>query len=76
MSNPIRILETFDKNLTLPAEITLFGRAALALGYAQAPAHFHNTHDVDGILPMTWLESLFGTRCHRAHQTLAAKAIS
>ncbi len=37
MSNPIRVLETLDKHLTLPAEITVFGRAALALGYAQAP---------------------------------------
>jgi hypothetical protein len=56
MSNPLRILRTLDRNLTLPAEITLFGRAALALGYAQAPAHFHNTQDVDGILPLAWLQ--------------------
>ncbi len=56
MSNPIRILKTLDKHLTSPAEITLFGRAALALGYVQAPAHFHNTQDVDGILPMAWLQ--------------------
>ena len=56
MSNPLRILKTLDKYLTSPAEITLFGRAALALGYVQAPAHFHNTQDVDGILPMAWLQ--------------------
>jgi len=56
MSNPLRILRTLDQNLTLPAEITLFGRAALALGYSQAPAHFHNTQDVDGILPLAWLQ--------------------
>jgi hypothetical protein len=56
MSNPLRILNTLDKYLVSPAEITLFGRAALALGYAQAPAHFHNTQDVDGILPMAWLQ--------------------
>jgi hypothetical protein len=56
MSNPLRILRTLDQNLTLPAEITLFGRSALALGYPQAPAHFHNTQDVDGILPLDWLQ--------------------
>ncbi len=36
--------------------MTLFGRAALALGYGESPVQFHNTQDVDGILPMAWLE--------------------
>jgi len=45
-----------DRHLKSPAEITLFGRSALALGYRQAPAHLHNTQDVDAILPMAWLE--------------------
>lgn len=31
MSNPLRILKALDQHLTLPTEITLFGRAALAL---------------------------------------------
>src|SRR5271168_3627567 len=56
MSNPLRILRALDRHLTLPAEITLFGRSALALGYPQSPAHFHNTQDVDGILPLAWLQ--------------------
>ena len=56
MSNPLRILRTLDQHLTAPAEITLFGRSALALGYAQAPDHFHNTQDADGILPLAWLQ--------------------
>ncbi len=56
MSNPLRILGTLDQNLTLSAELTLFGRSALALGYPQAPGHFHNTQDVDGILPLAWLQ--------------------
>lgn len=55
MSNPLRILRTLDRHLTLPAEINLFGRSALALGYAPVPRHFHNTQDVDGILPLAWL---------------------
>ena len=33
MNNPLRILKTLDRHLTAPAELTLFGRAALALGY-------------------------------------------
>jgi hypothetical protein len=57
MSNPLRILRLLDHHLTVQSEITLFGRAALALGYADAPVHFHNTHDVDGILPVPWLEA-------------------
>lgn len=38
MNNPLRILQTLDRHLTAPAEITLFGRAALALGYTKHPA--------------------------------------
>ncbi len=38
MNNPLRILQTFDRHLAAPAELTLFGRAALALGYAPSPA--------------------------------------
>ncbi len=56
MSNPLRILGTLDRHLAAPAELTLFGRSALALGYPQAPKHFHNTQDVDGILPLAWLQ--------------------
>jgi hypothetical protein len=57
MSNPLRILQTLDRHLTGPAEMTLFGRAALALGFSAAPAEFHNTRDVDAILPLEWLSS-------------------
>jgi hypothetical protein len=51
----LRILQTLDRHLTAPVEITLFGRAALALGYAESPAAFAATRDVDGILPLAWL---------------------
>ena len=56
MNNPLRILSTLDENLTSSAELTLFGRSALVLGYPQAPGHFQNTQDVDAILPMSWLQ--------------------
>ena len=55
MNNPLRILQTLDRHLAAPAEITLFGRAALALGYAACPATFAATHDADAILPLSWL---------------------
>ena len=55
MDNPLHILQTLDRNLTAPAEMTLFGRAALALGYPDSPAEFAATRDVDAILPLAWL---------------------
>lgn len=55
MNNPLHILQTLDRHLTAPAELTLFGRAALALGYAGSPAAFATTQDVDAILPLSWL---------------------
>jgi len=56
MSNPRRILQTLDKHLTAEVELNLFGRAAIGLGYSRANAAFHSTSDVDGILPLAWLE--------------------
>lgn len=55
MNNPLRILQALDRHLTAPGELTLFGRAALALGYPKSPAEFAATRDVDAILPLSWL---------------------
>ena len=55
MNNTLHILQTLDRHLTKPAEITIFGRAALALGFPNSPAAFATTHDVDAILPLSWL---------------------
>jgi len=57
VNNPLRILQALNRHLTGPAEITLFGRAALALGYPASPAAFAATQDVDAILPLAWLEA-------------------
>lgn len=57
MNNPLHILQTLNRHLTKPAEITIFGRAALALGFANSPAAFATTHDVDAILPLSWLDA-------------------
>lgn len=57
MNNPLRILHTLEHHLTMPAEITLFGRAAMALGYPHTPSAFGATEDVDAILPLAWLDA-------------------
>ena len=57
MNNPLHILQTLERHLTAPAEITVFGRAALVLGFAGSPAAFATTRDVDAILPLAWLEA-------------------
>ena len=57
VSNPLRILQVLDRHLNAPTEITLFGRAAIALGFPNAPASLHNTRDVDAILPFEWLSA-------------------
>ena len=53
MNNPLEILRTLDRHLSKPAELTVFGRSALALGYAASPPDYGATHDVDGIIPVT-----------------------
>ena len=58
MNNPLRILQTLDGHLTKPAEVTIFGRASLALGFQRSPASFAATHDVDAILPLSWLAAV------------------
>jgi hypothetical protein len=37
MNNPLRILRTLDSYLTRPAELTIFGRAALEALLKRAP---------------------------------------
>jgi hypothetical protein len=55
MNNPLRILQTLARYLSLPAELTIFGRSALALGFEASPTLIATTQDVDAILPMAWL---------------------
>jgi hypothetical protein len=55
MNNPLHILQTLDRHLTAPAEITLFGRASLSLGYPGSPPAYATTRDVDAILPLSWI---------------------
>jgi hypothetical protein len=51
MNQPEHILRTFDRHLVRPTRMILYGRAALALGFPEAPPAFQSTMDVDAILP-------------------------
>lgn len=51
MNHPEHILRTLDSHLCKPTRLILYGRAALALGFANAQPQFHATMDVDAILP-------------------------
>ena len=53
MNNPLEILLTLDRHLTQPAELTVFGRSALALGLPNPSPDYGATLDVDGIIPFT-----------------------
>ena len=50
MSNAERILHRLDELLNAPAELTLFGRAAFQLGFADLPPEYGRSLDVDGVL--------------------------
>lgn len=80
MNNPLRILTTLDQHLSGPEELTLFGRAALVLGYPGSPPEFSSTRDVDAILPLQWLESTgqhddFWEAQQRTNEALAGEGL-
>lgn len=58
MSNPEIILSTLDRHLRHPAELTLYGRAALMLGFSNPRPEHATTKDVDAILPLAQIEVL------------------
>jgi hypothetical protein len=51
MNRPEHILRTLDRHLVRSTRIIIYGRAALALGFAETLPAFHSTMDVDAILP-------------------------
>lgn len=61
-SNPLRILRLLDDNLSASFTLYVYGRSALALGYAESPAVFHATMDVDAILPARDIQALEANR--------------
>lgn len=51
MNHPETIIRTLDGHLLRPTRLILYGRAAIALGFNNAPACSFSTLDVDAILP-------------------------
>ncbi|MCU0772385.1 MAG: hypothetical protein MUE94_11555 [Verrucomicrobia bacterium] len=58
MNNPLLILQTLDRHLDHAVELTLYGRAALALGFPAHEARHETTQDVDAIIPLAQLVQL------------------
>jgi hypothetical protein len=58
VNNPLAILQTLDRHLDHPVELTLYGRAALALGFPSHELRHKTTQDVDAIIPLTQLDQL------------------
>jgi hypothetical protein len=58
MNNVTRILDLLDAKLTSPVELTLYGRAALHLGFPDPLADYALTHDVDAVLWIGQAEAL------------------
>jgi hypothetical protein len=50
MTNAERILHSLDTRLNAPVELTLYGRAALHMGFANPPAEYALSQDVDAVL--------------------------
>jgi hypothetical protein len=44
VNNPLLILQTLDRHLDHPVELTLYGRAALALGFPAHEGKHETTH--------------------------------
>jgi hypothetical protein len=53
-----RILEALDQRLNGRVDLTLYGRAALALGFPNAPAEIGLSRDVDAVLSLGQAEEL------------------
>jgi hypothetical protein len=62
VNNPLLILQTLDRHLVHPVELTLYGRAALALGFTSHETRHQTTQDVDAIIPLIQLDELRADR--------------
>lgn len=58
VNNPLLILQTLDRHLDHPIELTLYGRAALALRFPAHELRHETTQDVDAIIPLGQLDEL------------------
>lgn len=58
VSNAALILSELDARLSGPVDLTLYGRAALHLGFPDAPPEYASSFDVDGVLWLGQAEDL------------------
>ena len=58
VNNPLLILQTLDRRLDHQVELTLYGRAAMALGFPSHESRHETTQDVDAIIPLGQLDDL------------------
>lgn len=58
MTHAELILHELDRRLDAPAELTLYGRAALQLGFEHPPAEYALSKDVDAVLWVGQAEEL------------------
>jgi hypothetical protein len=58
VNNPLLILQSLDRHLDHPVELTLYGRAALALGFPSHEPRHETTLDVDAIIHLAQLDEL------------------
>lgn len=61
MTHALTILNALDLRLNAPAELTLYGRAALQLGFRHPPAEYALSLDVDVVLWIGQAEELART---------------
>ena len=61
MTHAERILNCLDGHLTSRVELTLYGRAALTLGFEETPEDYALSHDVDAVLWLGQAEALCET---------------
>jgi len=61
MTNAERILRALDAQLNARVELTLYGRAALTLGFSDPPDEYALSHDVDAVLWRGQAEALVGS---------------
>jgi hypothetical protein len=57
-NNPAEVLLTLDRELDHHVSLVLYGRAALCLGFENAPLDFYATLDVDAIISFAQLPEL------------------
>ena len=80
MNNAIHILTELDHNLTEQVDLTLYGKAALVLGFKDVPVEFGYSRDVDAVLWLGQAEEWdatgnFWTALERTNDELAGEGL-